>query len=174
MSGTSKTDDADRCRVRPFSVSDLESALQVEADSFSFPWSKEMFLAELGREGISRCFVAEIVTDVSAGNAVCTTAEDGIVVAGYIMSWLVADELHITNLAVSPVYRRLGFAAQLVEHALDDAREDGAVWCQLEVRLTNIPAQALYRKFGFREIGLRKGYYQDGEDAVVMGKDLLV
>ena len=88
------------------------------------------------------------------------------------MSWLVADELHVTNLAVSPAHRGLGFAAGLVEHALDDAREKGTVWCQLEVRSSNKPARSLYRKFGFREIGLRKGYYQDGEDAVVMGKDL--
>jgi len=160
-----ETDYACGFRIRPFLVSDLDCALCVEADSFSFPWTRGMFQSEIEREDISRCFVAEAMP--------CGDAVPGKeAVAGYVMSWLVADELHITNLAVSPAYRRLGLAARLIEHLLGESKADGASWCQLEVRITNIPARALYRKFRFREIGVRKGYYQDGEDAVVMGKDL--
>jgi ribosomal-protein-alanine N-acetyltransferase len=162
-----------RCRIRPFSIIDLDSVLKVEAESFVFPWSKRMFLAELGRGTVSRCFVAELTPGDPLFDQTYRASE-GNAVAGYIMSWLVADELHITNLAVSPIHRRSGLAASLVEHALGEARENGAMWCQLEVRYNNTPARALYRKFGFREIGIRKGYYQDGEDAVLMGKDLSV
>jgi ribosomal-protein-alanine N-acetyltransferase len=158
-------------RIRPFLVSDLDSALKIEADCFPHPWSKEMFLAELGRDKITRCFIAE-VTPGGRGADRKRAGKEMNLVAGYIMSWLVADELHITNLAVSPAHRRSGLAAGLVEHALEDARDNGASWCQLEVRFSNRPAQALYRKFGFRKIGIRREYYHDGEDAVVMGLDL--
>jgi ribosomal-protein-alanine N-acetyltransferase len=164
---------AGRCRIRPFSLCDLDSALQVEADSFTFPWSKNMFLSELGRHTISRCFVAEFTPGAPLCDQVCSSPEENVV-AGFIMSWLVADELHITNLAVAPAHRRSGLAASLIEHTLEDARNNGAKWCQLEVRLNNIPARSLYRKFGFRAMGVRKGYYQDGEDALVLGKELSV
>jgi ribosomal-protein-alanine N-acetyltransferase len=89
------------------------------------------------------------------------------------MALLAADELHITNLAVAPSKRRSGIADRLLEYALNDGLDKGAAWCQLEVRKTNTAARALYRKHGFRDIGVRRGYYQDGEDAVVMGKELL-
>ena len=157
--------------IRLFNVADLESALLIENQSFTHPWSELMFREELGRGNVSRCFVAEVTLDNSPSDDALSRRENEI--GGYIMSWLVADELHINNLAVSPAFRGLGLASKLVEHALDDAKKKGAVWCQLEVRSDNMPARSLYRKFGFREIGVRKGYYQDGEDAVVMGKDLV-
>jgi ribosomal-protein-alanine N-acetyltransferase len=164
------------CRIRPISKSDLDAILLIEASSFAHPWPRGLFLSELRRGEASRCFVADVPSCdperiIPIANQIPDPEETGEV-AGYIMAWLVADELHVTNLAVEPTHRRSGIAAALLDHTLKDARNRGAVWCQLEVRISNTPARSLYERFGFHEIGVRKGYYQDEEDAVVMGLEL--
>ena len=133
---------------------------------------------ELDRGDISKCFIAglshRLKNEGKRPSGSGSDPNETVEITGYLMSLLVADELHITNLAVSPSRRRSGIADSLIGHALQDARAHGATWCQLEVRVTNAPARTLYEKHGFREIGVRKGYYQDGEDAVVMGKELSI
>jgi len=90
-------------------------------------------------------------------------------VAGYLMAWVVHDELHVLNLAVARRVRRRGVGAALMAAALHLARREGLATVTLEVRRSNAGAQAFYREFGFREIGVRAGYYPDtGEDALVM------
>jgi len=167
-----------RCTIRPFTTDDLDEVLLIEAASFARPWVREMFEAELDRSDISRCFIAGFIprsiNEDKGRSGVIPDSNDKGEIAGYIMSWLVADELYITNLAVSPARRKTGVADSLIEHALQDAREHGATWCQLEVRVSNTPARTLYEKNGFREIGVRRGYYQDGEDAAVMGMELVI
>ena len=165
-----------QCTIRPLTSDDLDDVLFIESASFSCPWSREMFEAELDRGDISRCFIAGIPGRLKNGEKIPSGSgsdpDETVEITGYLLSWLVADELYITNLAVSPPRRRSGIADILIEHALQDARVHGACWCQLEVRVTNLPARTLYEKHGFREIGVRKGYYQDGEDALVLGVDL--
>jgi ribosomal-protein-alanine N-acetyltransferase len=163
-------------KIRPLSHSDLDAVLLIEENSFTNPWSEELFLSELGREGISRCFVADVVPcgkerDLPQADTDSDSGKE-IRVAGYLMSWMIVDELHITNLAVRPDLRRSGLASSLILHALQTATQEGAAWCQLEVRLSNTAARSLYEKFGFREVGTRRGYYHDGEDAMVLGLDL--
>jgi len=109
--------------------------------------------------------------DVGADPARCAPCSERPIV-GFIMAWLVQDEFHITNLAVAPEARGCGVAAMLLEQALLEATETGALWCQLEVRASNAPAIGLYRRSGFRPLGKRKRYYHNGEDAVVMGREL--
>lgn len=155
--------------IRPMVSSDLDSVIRIEKCSFPHPWTREQFIVELGREPYSRCHVAEL-KDSAAALEYCPSWKDAIV--GFLMTWLVADELQITNLAVAPEVRRSGVAAVLLEYSLREAVDMGAAWCQLEVRVTNTPARDLYKRYGFKPLGTRKGYYQDGEDAVVMGKDL--
>jgi len=159
-----------RRREKPFTIraltrDDLDAVLFIEAASFPFPWLREMFEAELDRGDVSRCYVA-LVTPRPGDE------EKREEIVGYLLSWFVTDELHITNLAVAPSRRRSGAAEALLSHALGEAVQSGAKWCQLEVRASNTPARVLYGKFGFRGIGIRRGYYQDGEDAVVMGREL--
>ncbi len=167
-----------RCTIRPLTIDDLDDILLIESASFACPWIREMFEAELDRGDISRCFIAGLPHPLkkrdkrSSGTG--SDPDETVEITGYLMSWLVADELYISNLAVSTARRRSGIADSLIGHALQDARAHGASWCQLEVRVTNTPARNLYEKHGFREIGVRKGYYQDGEDAVVMGKELSI
>ena len=83
--------------------------------------------------------------------------------------WVILDEAHITTIAVEPAFRGQHIGERLLVGLIDAGVERGARWMTLEVRKSNLAAQALYRKYGFREIGTRKGYYSDNrEDAIVM------
>ena len=134
-------------------VEDLDEVLDIERASFSMPWSRGAFTYEIERNRVARCWVMR---------------EDERV-AGYLCLWEVADELHITNVAVHPAYRRRGIGRSLLAAVLDDAIRRSLSLVGLEVRPTNAEARALYESFGFRVVGRRRGYYYDtGEDALVM------
>ena len=158
--------------IRPMAPLDLDSVIRIEKQSFPHPWTRAQFMTELQREAVSRCHVA-VMGDDEDGTVQNASSTKGPVV-GFIMAWLVEDELHITNLAVAPEARRGGVAAAILEHSIREATELGAAWCQLDVRASNTPARELYSRFGFKPLGTRKGYYLNGEDAVVMGKDLTI
>jgi ribosomal-protein-alanine N-acetyltransferase len=92
--------------------------------------------------------------------------------AGYLCLWEIGHEIHITNLAVHPEWRRQGVARALLDAALGEGRVRGVELAFLEVRPTNAEALSLYESLGFRVIGRRKGYYFDtGEDALLMEAD---
>jgi ribosomal-protein-alanine N-acetyltransferase len=145
--------------------SDLDQVVGIEELSFSHPWTRDQLNAEFTR---GSCSISHVAIWKSIGDLLKSGA-----IAGYIMAWLVVDELYITNLAVAPAVRRAGVAAALLDHTIAEAVNMGTTWCQLEVRAQNVPARELYGRFGFEILGFRKGYYQGGEDAVVMGKDLV-
>ena len=88
--------------------------------------------------------------------------------ASFLVTWLVADELHVLNIATHPGQRRRGHARALLEHALAFARENAVRHVLLEVRRSNASAIALYRRLGFVAMGVRARYYPDDEDAVEM------
>ena len=88
--------------------------------------------------------------------------------AGFLCSWLIADELQIQNLATLPAMRRRGIAVRLLEHAIARSRTTGLASIWLEVRDSNAAAIALYKRLGFSDCGKRSAYYPDGEDALVM------
>jgi ribosomal-protein-alanine N-acetyltransferase len=138
-------------RMRP---QDLDEVLAIERASFTMPWSRSAFLYEMQQNRAARCWV---------------TREGDAHVIGYLCLWEVADEVHITNVAVRPDARRQGVARSLLRSVLDDARARGFQVVVLEVRPSNHQARALYESFGFRAVGRRRGYYYDtGEDALVM------
>jgi SSU ribosomal protein S18P alanine acetyltransferase (EC 2.3.1.-) len=89
-------------------------------------------------------------------------------VVGYGGLWVVADEAHINTLAVHPEWRRRNIGERLLQALLDKASALHASSATLEVRVSNLAAQRLYQKFGFVEVGRRKRYYRDGEDALLM------
>jgi len=137
---------------------DLEAVMAIEMLSFPIPWERQAFSDELARPWAR----LEVLRQVATGQVV-----------GFCNYWLVADELHILNVAVHPDERRHGHAARLLEHMLSEAKRSQTRVVLLEVRLSNHPAQALYRKFGFREVGTRPKYYADnGEDALLMDREL--
>jgi tRNA threonylcarbamoyladenosine biosynthesis protein TsaB len=138
--------------IRPFTHADVPAAAAIERQVFGDPWTEEFFHGELGAPA-AHARVAEI---------------DGKL-AGYAMAWMGAGSGHLGNLAVAPEYRRRGVARALLEDVLAAARAGAADDIALEVRSSNFAAQALYRAYGFRLAGLRRGYYRDnGEDALVL------
>ncbi len=134
---------------------DLESVIEIEKASFPTPWSRYAFLAELYENRRARYFVAR---EKARGDIV-----------GYVGTWLILDEAHITNIAVHPGFRRKGIGKKLMLAAIDYAESQGVGAVTLEVRASNIIAQSLYEKIGFVSVGIRPGYYHDdGEDALIM------
>ena len=134
-------------------MQDVEQVIELDRASFSLPWPERSFKYELEQNEASRCWVAELDSQV----------------VGMIVTWLIVDEVHVATFAVSPAHRRRGIAQRLLAHTLLDSFRSGAEKAYLEVRKGNLPARALYEKFGFVEVGIRKKYYQDnGEDAVMM------
>lgn len=96
-------------------------------------------------------------------------------VAGYVGTWFIMDEAHITSIAVRESYRGLGLGELLLMTATELAMARRAQFLTLEARLTNWPAHTLYEKYGFKKTGTRKGYYADNhEDAVIMSTDSIL
>jgi len=136
---------------------DVDQVLVIERASFSMPWSKNLFLSEFRSPAVSSLLVA-----LENGSLNRT-------VLGYIISWIVEDEMHILNLAVTPELRRQGIARQLVLAAIKRASARGARRAFLEVRASNSAAQKLYSNLGFTGSFVRRDYYDSPvEDAVVM------
>ena len=141
---------------------DIEQVLAIERVSFTVPWSRNLFLSEFRNTRVSLMLVAR-------------SPEGGII--GYIVCWVVADELHILDLATEPFWRRRGIARMLVLAAVREGAERGASRAFLEVRASNTAALLLYEGLGFNRTLVREGYYDmPVEDAVVMSleRDALV
>ncbi len=140
-------------RITDMQKEHLPDILQVEAESFSHPWTEAMFCEEMnGKFSVYR--VAE-----EAGRAVA-----------YMGMWILADEGHITNVAVGRQFRRQGIAKALIADFIALAKKRNLAFMTLEVRVSNSAAIALYQGFGFEEVGRRKNYYENQEDAILMTK----
>lgn len=139
--------------IAPMRRRDLKKVLAIESECYPRPWSRRVFEDELGL--------------VVTGSRRYLTARIGRRIVGYGGLWL-NDEAHVTNVAVDPGHRRHGIATRLM---IDMARHAIAHGCRawtLEVRRSSTGAQDLYRLFGFAPAGLRSGYYENGEDALIM------
>jgi [ribosomal protein S18]-alanine N-acetyltransferase len=139
--------------IRQGCLEDISAVATIEQLSFDDPWPLLALRPELESDQRRRPLVVEV---------------DGRI-QGYLMAWVVADEYHIVNIAVRPEGRRGGFGSLLLEEGLDEARDAGCVLATLEVRRSNTPAIEFYRRWGFKEVGCRRGYYADnGEDALIL------
>jgi ribosomal-protein-alanine N-acetyltransferase len=139
---------------------DLERIAEIESAGFAHPWSRELLARELGHAW-SRVLLAVV------------PAESGERVVGFVVFWLVHDELHVLNIATAVEARGHGIGRALMEEAEEDARRRGARLATLEVRRSNTHAISLYRSLGYRQTGVRPRYYaEESEDAIVMMKDL--
>lgn len=146
-----------KIELQEMSFEDIDQVCEIENLSFTTPWSRESFESELSKNNLARYIVAKV---------------DGKV-AAYGGMWLVLDEGHITNIAVHPDYRGQKIGERLVQAMLQMAKDNKAFHITLEVRASNEAARNLYKKLGFVDSGIRKGYYSDtGEDAVIMWKEL--
>ena len=132
-------------------LDDLDQVVEIERSCFPVPWPRQSFADELTRPWAR----LEILRHRASRRVVA-----------FCNYWMVADEVH-------PEERRHGLAARLVRHMVDEARRGSARVLSLEVRVSNHAAVSLYRRFGFREVGLRPKYYVDnGEDALLMDLEL--
>ncbi len=143
--------------LRRMGEGDLDPVLALQKKCFAHPWSADLVRRELTHEW-STVLVAE---------------DEEKQLVGFLIFWLVHDEVHILNIATDPALRRRGVAKTLLVQALQTGRSKGCRLATLEVRRSNLAALELYRAFGFRSVGVRPNYYVDeGEDAIVMVCDL--
>jgi ribosomal-protein-alanine N-acetyltransferase len=153
-----------------FSVSqmtehDLLEVVEIEEASGLSRWGWSAYHAELMQEGGVLMFVARGLEGERLSSVVR--------IKGFIASRLIADELHVNNVAVRNEYRRLGIGSALLETVLEESRRMGAQLAFLEVRASNVPAQALYTRCGFSITGRRRNYYSGPtEDALVMSRTI--
>jgi ribosomal-protein-alanine N-acetyltransferase len=137
---------------------DVDRVLEIEKEGFLHPWSRELVERELDHTW-SRLLLAE--------------EGPGGAVVGYIVFWIVHDEVHVLNVATSLAARRRGVGRALMVASEEEGRRLGARLSTLEVRRSNAPAIALYLALGYRQIGVRPNYYaEEREDAIVMVKQL--
>lgn len=147
--------------IRRMTMQDIPEVVEIEKQCFSLPWSEKSFEDSLTRED-TIFLVCETVGDV--GESVVPDC-----VAGYMGLYLSFDEASVTNVAVSPCFRKKGYGEALVTAAKEFAKESGAECIFLEVRESNVPAISLYKKQGFEELGIRKKFYEHPvEDAIIM------
>ncbi len=141
--------------VREMQPEDIPAVMEIDQDAFPNPWPENTYRYELQKNKASHLLVIQ------------TREPPAVVgVGGY---WLIVDEAHISTFAVRPAWRHRGVGKVLLAALLRQAASLGAVSATLEVRAGNAAAHALYAGFGFRPVGLRKGYYKNnGEDAVLM------
>jgi ribosomal-protein-alanine N-acetyltransferase len=132
--------------------------MAIEKVSFRSPMTARLLLEEMGREWAH----VDVVRDRA-----------GLNVVAFSNYWVVADEVHLLNLATHPEARRAGHASRLLAHIIQVGRTRSCRFVTLEVRRSNAAATRLYRRFGFRAVGIRPNYYaEDQEDAIVMLLDL--
>jgi ribosomal-protein-alanine N-acetyltransferase len=150
--------DVPHCVIEPLDDDrDLEGVLEVEAESFSSPWTRDMYAWELQNRSVCHIFVVRTPD--------CP-------VAGFCAFWLVFDEIHINNIALRPRFRGQGLGTSLMHHVLAEARRLGALRATLEVRASNEGARRLYERLGFYVAGVRRHYYSNPvEDALILWRD---
>ena len=142
--------------IRIATLDDLADILSIENKVFNNPWSKEQLSWELNHQSVADNHVM-----IARGNMI-----------GYLFSHVVDDDVQILNIAIDIPFQHRGYGKQLLSYFLDQFNEDSSI--HLEVRKSNFPAINLYLKFGFHEAGTRKGYYADGEDAIIMQRYSLI
>jgi [ribosomal protein S18]-alanine N-acetyltransferase len=138
--------------IQPMTDLHIDAALSIEQAGAPHPWTRGIFVDEIGQPE-TRVYRVALMDDV---------------VVGFGGVLLQVDEAHITNVAVEGQYRRHGIARALMVELMAAAIERGALAATLEVRVANVGAQRLYHQFGFAPVGVRPKYYPDGEDAVIM------
>lgn len=144
-------------RFEPMTETDLRSVLDIERTIYSFPWTPGNFRDSI-RAGYS-----------------CWVVRDGRELIGYAVVMLAAGEAHLLNLSIAAHLQRRGHGRRLLAHVIETARRHGAQVLFLEVRPSNRSGKRLYAGHGFREVGVRRGYYPAAggrEDALVLALNL--
>ncbi|MFW2383027.1 MAG: ribosomal protein S18-alanine N-acetyltransferase [Acidimicrobiales bacterium] len=145
--------DAPLLGLRELCVADLDDVARIERAANASPWSRALFEGELSMTAAERLWLVGSLGDT---------------VVGFAGAMFIEGDVHIMNVAVDPVARRRGFARQLLSELLGRSVALGGRNATLEVRASNDAAIALYRNFKLGPVGIRGGYYPDGEDALIL------
>ena len=141
-------------------VADLDHVMAIEVQAYGHPWSRGNFT-----DSLAAGYVAEVLHGAGSQELL-----------GYFVAMMGVDEVHLLNITVTPEFQRQGWARVLLDALALWSRGRGAQWLWLEVRASNLRAQAIYQTHGFRRVGDRKRYYPadhgQREDAVVMSLGL--
>jgi ribosomal-protein-alanine N-acetyltransferase len=139
--------------IAPMRSRDLNDVLIIERAVFPHPWSRRIFVEELAQR-TSRSYRAAWV---------------GTRLVGFAGQMYIDDEVHVNNIAIDPAWQGLGLGAAVLLDLVRTGLAHGARHLTLEVRVGNMPALALYKRFGLAPVGIRRNYYPEtGEDALVM------
>lgn len=148
--------DKAKIRVRIAKSSDLDDIYELDVQTFAMPWSKEALSYDI----------------LENDNAFVIVAEYKGEFAGYADIWTVLDEADLNSIAVRVDFRRKGIGDAIMLAMTEMLSANGVATINLEVRVSNMPAIKLYKKYGFNECGVRPGYYLDnGEDALIMKRE---
>ena len=149
---------AREARFEPMTPDRLDAVMAVEHSAYTYPWSRGNFA-----DSLQSGYQAQLL---------CADAE---ALLGYFVAMKGVDEVHLLNITVAPAHQQQGWARVMLDGLAIWSRGQGAQWLWLEVRASNTRAKAVYERYGFRHVGLRKAYYPDGpagrhqrEDALVM------
>ena len=135
---------------------DLAAVLEIERQSFPNPWHESTFRGEIQHRPISFPLV---VVHNTLGRVI-----------GYVIFWVIGEDVQINNIALHPDFRGMGIGERVLRYVIEEVRLRGARLITLEVRPSNTAALSLYKKLGFKMMGIRKGYYtMPPEDAIVLG-----
>jgi [ribosomal protein S18]-alanine N-acetyltransferase len=138
---------------------DLAAVLEIEQLSFPAPWQESTFRGEIQHRPISFPLV---VVHKTLGRVI-----------GHVIFWVIGEDVQINNIAVHPDFRGMGIGERVLRYVIKEVKLRGARLITLEVRPSNTAALSLYKKLGFRLVGIRKGYYTiPPEDAMVLGLHL--
>jgi [ribosomal protein S18]-alanine N-acetyltransferase len=138
---------------------DLPAVLEIEQVSFPAPWHESTFRGEMQHRPISFPLV---VVHKTLGRVI-----------GYVIFWMIGEDVQINNIAVHPDFRGMGIGERVLRSVIKEVKFRGARLITLEVRPSNTAAVSLYKKLGFKLLGIRKGYYtMPPEDAMVLGLHL--
>jgi ribosomal-protein-alanine N-acetyltransferase len=142
-------------QLRTMNTLDLDAVMAIEAQAYSFPWTRGNFI-----DSLAAGYRAEVLDARGSG------------IVGYFVAMPGIDEMHLLNLTMAPAWQRQGLARRLLDALEERCRDAALSMLWLEVRASNERARHLYRRRGFSEVGLRRGYYPAPhgarEDAVVM------
>ena len=167
MSAVFKPADSLEARFEPMTHAALTEVARIEQSAYKYPWTRGNFSDSLNSGYEMQMLLAGDLNPE---------------LLGYFVAMKGVDEVHLLNITVAPTYQLQGWGRLMLDALALWSRGQGAQWLWLEVRASNAHAKALYTRYGFREVGLRKGYYPEGgtsllgtsarEDAVVMSLSL--
>jgi len=167
MSAVFKPADSLEARFEPMTHADLTTVANIEQSAYKYPWTHGNF-----SDSLNSGYEAQMLIGGQSAPEAPTQ------LLGYFVAMKGVDEVHLLNITVAPTYQSQGWGQLMLDALALWSRAQGAQWLWLEVRASNAHAKALYMRYGFREVGLRNGYYPEGgasllgtstrEDALVM------